>query len=604
MKRRIQFSGWLPLALWVMAVGGLHAQLVIPPRHTLDPVIPQLLQMGQHESAVMADAELDPPVTTPGRPVLLRMVVTAHPESAAQPEKIPLPTGLSGHPGGTSTSLAINNLGLQFRTTYLYWITATQAGDYPIPAFTISANSQAVPVPSLTLRVVPEGSPELVRAPTLRVEVPPGATYYVGQKINLPVLVYDSGDGSVIGLTGIKGNGDGFVFDAGLGPQARTQREFQGRQVTALSDWLAVVPTRAGQLKLSAQAQVLCRTGRHLQSVFPGYQPLFESEPATVAVKNLPPGELLGFTGLIGHFTMAAPTLSATSVTAGDPVDLLVTVQGEGNLDRLVPPAFTGDTNWQVFPATRSGDSGAAITQRRSNTFRYTMIPLQAGRLMTPKIPFAYFDPDGRAYHDLSIPPVAVTVRPSPAAPLAHAESPAGSPANTDAPVAAGLPPAAVRAGHFVGRGGPISEQRGFWLAQLVPLIGFLGLVVWDERRRYWRAHPELVRRSRARRYFRLAREQMGQASNGMAYVRAAMSALREACALPMDAHPGALVAEDILRQLPVNMDRAQAEPVVRWLFAAWERQVYRGEGPTDEAIFARRAEVEQVVEQAGRNLC
>lgn len=604
MNARTQFFGWWSLVLWLMAGEVVHAQLVIPPRHTLDPIIPQLLQMGQHESAVVADAELDPPVTTPGHPVLLRMVVTAHPESAAQPEQIPLPAGLSGHPGGTSTSLAINNMGLQFRTTYLYWITATQAGDYRIPAFTISANSQMVPVPAQTLRVVPEGSPELVRAPTLQVEVPPGASYYVGQKINLPVVAYDPGDGSVIGLTGIRGNGDGFVFDAGLGAQTRTQREFQGRQVTAISDWLAVVPTRPGRLELSAQAQVLCRNGRHLQSVFPGYQPLFESEPVTVSVKNLSPGELPGFTGLIGHFTMAAPTLSAASVTAGDPVDLVVTVHGDGNLDRLVPPTFTGDTNWQVFPASRSGESGSSIAQRQSNTFRYTMIPLQAGTLMTPKIPFAFFDPDGPAYHDLSIPSVAVNVRPSPAAPLPHPENFAGGLDSTDAPVAAGLPSPAVRAVHFVGCGWPISEQRGFWLAQLVPLIGFLGLVAWDERRRYWRAHPELVRRAQSRRQFRLAREQMRQASEGMAYVRAAISALREACALPVDAHPRALVAEDILRQLPAEVNRAQAEPVVRWLFEAWERQTYRGESTSDEAIFARRAEVEQVVEHAGRNLC
>ena len=571
----------------------------------LDPIVPQLIQMGAGESTVTADAEFDPTVAVAGEPALFRLVVTAHAESAAQPDTIPVPAGLTVRAGGSSMGLAINGRGLQFRTTFLYWVTARQPGVYHLPAFTISANSRQVPVPAQTLLVVPPGSPEAVRPAKLTVEVPPG-TYYVGQKIMLPVVLRDPGDNSVYGINGTKGEGNDFIFDSGMGQQSRSMRDYGGKPVSAIIDRLAAIPVRDGELTLTAQAVVYCRGTRHLQEAMPGYQPVFESQPATVRVKHLPKGELPGFTGLIGHFAVAAPVATPPGVRAGDPLDLAVTVTGEGNLDRLLPPPLADTADWQVFPATPDVNAPAAIEQRRSNTFHYTLIPRRAGTLATPVIPFSYFDPDRTAYFDLTIPSIMVTVLP-PAGVPAAAAAPAAPPALPEAAPPAVLPELARQPVHFGGAGLPWSERTGFRAGQLVPAALFLGLWGWDRRRRYLAAHPEVGRRARALRGLQRQRRAMRQAAergDAAAFTSAAVDALREAGA-PVDAaNPQALVGEDILAALPEGAVRSAAEPLVRPLFAAVERMNYRGEAPAPAAVFARQAELEELLEYLRRRLC
>ena len=584
--------------------GGLVASFA---GNSVDPIVQQLVQMGQGEGAVMADAELEPGVTVPGEPVLLRMIVTAHPESAAQPEQLPLPPGLSYRMGGTTTSVAMTGQGIQFRTTFLGWITANAPGLYTIPAFTISANSRMVRVPAQTLRVVAAGSPEAAaaaQAPRMSVEVPAGKTFYVGQKVTLPVLLQDPGDNSVFGLTALKGEGNDFVFDGENGRQSRAMRNLGGRTVSVLTEWMSAVPVREGELPLVVQAVVFCRGGRHLQEILPGYQPLFESLPVSVRVRHLPKGELPGFTGLIGRFSVDPPQLTAASGRAGEPVELAVTVHGEGNLDRLVPPPAGDENDWQVVPAVPDSAPPNLIEQRGANTFRYTLVPRRAGRLATPRIPFSYFDPDKGTYADLTIPPVFFQADPAAGGvPMAvQAAAPAASPAGPGNV----WPELAPEPRHFGAVSVPVSERAIFYWVNLGLAAGFLFWWGWDERRRYLAAHPEVLRRARARRELRQWERQLRAAAargDATGFARAAVGALREGCAPVSAATAEALVGEDVVRGLPRELAGPEAEAAVRGLFGAVERWQYRGETPRP-AVFAWRGELDKLLEGLRRRLC
>ena len=97
---------------------------------------------------------------------------------------------------------------------------------------------------------------------------------------------------------------------------------------------------------------------------------------------------------------------------------------------------------------------------------------------------------------------------------------------------------------------------------------------------------------------------QAAERGDAAAFTSAAVDALREACA-PVDAaNPQALVGEDILAALPEGAVRSAAEPLVRPLFAAVERMNYRGEAPAPAAVFARQAELEELLEFLRRRLC
>ena len=149
---------------------------------------------------------------------------------------------------------------------------------------------------------------------------------------------------------------------------------------------------------------------------------LLDSQPVELQVRPLPrQGELPGFTGAIGSFSLEPPRLAADPLRAGETVKLSVTVHGDGNVGRLAAPPPPQVRDWQVFAATPEPlppPSPLAVLPRQppvaqgSATFLYTLVPLTTAARATPPIPFSYFDPKRAAYVDLTIPAVPVTVRP------------------------------------------------------------------------------------------------------------------------------------------------------------------------------------------------
>ena len=555
------------------------------------------------DSPVEAQAGFEPPVAPLGAPVLYRVVVTALDESLKIPDPLPAPEVLGLRLGGRGQSYeSTGGMKLRPQTTIIFHVTTSSNGVFKIPAFEATAYGKPVKVPEAILNVVPAGTVAAREPPRLLLDLPEG-DIYVGQSLRIPVVLPLPADGSVQTIYQARITGE-FVFSEPA-PGIRQERiRRNDRSVVALVQEVTLTPLREGRQELVAQAHGLA--SRPVPGQTNAYQSanvLIDSEPVSIQVKPLPKqGQLPGFTGAIGSFQIEPPRLSTNEVRAGEPLTLTVVVHGDGNLGRLTPPQIPSLSDWSAFPPIGENLPAAFIQQRGSVGFSYTLIPLSDRVKSTPAIPFCYFDPETKAYVDLTIPPAALTVKPGPAGTASQAQAQNDSP--TDDPgrerelVLTGL---SETPGSTAVSLEPV-QQRGWFLAlQLVPAALLGGLWGWDRRRTFLEKHPDVRLKRRARRglhrELRLARR-AAAAQDATGFVNRAANALREACAPHAAANPEALVCADVLQELQPPDPSGRSGEVVRRVFAAADAIRFGGPVRNGQDLLALEPELEMVLEQ------
>lgn len=616
---------WIKLAC-VLGLAGLMAgaQTVAPPgsrpasaapppaaASPLDSLFAQLIQQGASDAMVMVDAEFDPPVSPLGNSAIYRVVVTAQQEACVMPDKLPVPPGLELTASGEGMSYSAVNQSIQYRTTFNYRVKAKETGAYTMPSFTLQANGKPVSVPAKSITIVPPGAGP---APARLIgELPPG-DIYIGQSVALRLLIPDLGNEGLMAITQSKAEGDAFIFEKLAGRQRKEVRNIEGRMVPVLIDEILAIPIKEGRHPVTLHAFVIgTRKPDPRMISLPSYYPLLDSDPLEVPVKHLPAeGELPGFTGLIGAFQVDPPTLSTNQVRAGDPIAMVVTVRGHGNLPRLVPPKPAPTPDWQIFPPAPDSSPPTIIQLRGTNVFAYPLIPLRQSIQATPAIPFSYFDPQQKRYVDITIPPVPIRVLP-PNEVIAQPRK--GMKA--DALAETGLPPRGIAKGAAPASHAPLHpprthrvvplQERPWFLALQVLLgAGLAGLWTWDRRRHYLALHPEILRKRRARRGLRRERRHLRRAAarkDAAGFVRASVNALREACAPHAAAQPEALVCADVLHELAPAERDGEAGRMVRKLFSLADAATFRNKAPELPVLLSHQPQLEQLLEGLRRRL-
>ncbi|HZQ46693.1 MAG TPA: BatD family protein, partial [Verrucomicrobiae bacterium] len=562
------------------------------------------------DSPVEAHAEFNPPVAAVGERVVYRVVVTALDESLKLPEVLPAPNGLEVHAGGRGQIYQpTGNNKLRPQTTVIFHVMATTNGTFTMPSFEVMAYGKPVKVPETSLGVVPAGDTTAGHEPLrLLVRLPEGDTY-VGQTIKIPLILPDPGDGTVHGMSqpGITGE---FIFSEPFLTGLRSEMIQHGdKTIPAFVQELTITPMREGPQTLVAQANAIAfrpvpgQTNGAMQP----YPMLVDSDPFTLQVKPLPvEGRLPGFTGAVGEFQIEPPKLSTNEVHAGEPLTVTVILRGEGNMGRLTPPPPPSLRDWQTFPPISDSSASAAIQRFGFASFSYPLIPLSDEIKSTPAIPFSYFDPKKKAYVDLTIPAVPITVKSAATGKLAQAQPPsgAGSGLESDDPnrekalVMTGL---AETPGKTVGSLRPLQARWWFLALQLLPAAGLGGLWACERRRRHLAKHPEIVLKRRARRGLRreLRRARRAAAAqDANSFVTGAINALREACAPHGAANPEALVCADVLHELPVAEQQGRAGETVRRLFTAADALRFGGQVREGSHLLTLKPELERVLDQ------
>lgn len=550
-------------------------------------------------------AVFDPPVVRVGEEATYRVTVDALSDSINWPDKLPAPSGLLLRPSARGQILQQLGGTLLPRSVFNHRARSDRPGIYLIPEFTVQAYGRPVTIPAARLEVVPANSPTSSALTRLQLELPL-TNVFAGQAVNARVRQSATGPGAVPGLTQVELIGDGILVDRSL-----TQQRFEGRpgNPTNLATFVhdtTFIPLRAGTITLTGQGfQSASLFGSPTTltgpTTIPGGLPalsLLDSDPVTITVRSLPKeGELPGFTGGIGHLTIDPPVLSTNRLRVGEPVKLTITVRGQGNLGRLLPPTPQPTGEWQVF-SDNSETSPALIRARGFVTFSYALIPMSTATRSTPALPFSYFDPTRATYVDLTIPPVSVTVQPGPQPTDTQALAFAASQkiGATNEPVLSEL---AKEPGATAASLVPLALRRWFPLAQAAPVLGFVGLWTWDRRRRFLEAHPDIMVRRRARRALRQARRELQAAvrkGDAAGVVKFGVEAMRVTAAPHFPAEPRALVGSDVLGLFSDQERQGKFGETVRQLFTHADAAQFGTQSPDGRTLLAAHGDIERML--------
>ncbi len=203
-----------------------------------------------------------------------------------------------------------------------------------------------------------------------------------------------------------------------------------------------------------------------------------ETDPVVIEVQPLPPAAPAGFTGAVGSFDVTA-VVDDTNGRVNEPVQLTVTVTGEGNIETLPDPDWPDFIDWRVFESP-SNSSSRVFDGRMigSRVYETVLVPEKSGMLTVPEIGYTYFDPSVDEYVEAITDPIVMSIE--------VGDGLSSQPSSTGGS-------AVERAGSDVRHIKPVPSSLGqsgtaltgsllYWAAWTVPLIALAGAVALRRR--------------------------------------------------------------------------------------------------------------------------
>ena len=195
-------------------------------------------------------------------------------------------------------------------------------------------------------------------------------------------------------------------------PGIAASRQVNGRWYDLFIVHQVVFPLTAGTVTVGS-ASLQYSVPRAFQ-FFSQDEPYSMRSPVRkIRVRPLPDaGRPAGFLGAVGHGLEISRRLEPTTLHAGEPVTVSVSVKGQGNVALWPDPdlawpagirAYEDRTDDRIEMA--NGEVGGA------KTFRYVAVPDSAGTVTLPAIRYPYYDPD-RGYTSASAPAAVIAVAP------------------------------------------------------------------------------------------------------------------------------------------------------------------------------------------------
>ena len=559
-------------------------------------------------------AVFDPLVISLGEKSTYRITINAVSDSIRWPEDIYAPGELTLKQSARGQTLQPAGAVLKPMTTINHHVAATAAGDFTIPEFKVKVYGRNVTVPAARLTVSTNPPIATTDVPRLFLEIAETNTYS-GQPVKVRVLMPATQGNLMQALQQVQLNGDGILLDQSAVRQRIQQMEFSGRVGPTYIYESTLIPLVAGRIDVTAQAftagnqfsgSIVIQGGAVIQGGPPQYL-LLDSDSVQMNVQPLPrTGELPGFNGAIGQFTLEPPQLSTNRVRVGEPVKLLVMFRTDGDIKRLLAPPPPAVTNWQMFPPVAEGGlmlTATANAISSAQTFSYTLIPLTNNMTATPAIPFSCFDPAQKKYVDLTIPAVTIKVLSGGATAEAQAIAQVAAAATNERKLKLSeLATTPGRTASLV----PLQLQSGFLWGQFVPIFGFTGLWLWDRRRRFYELHPQLLVRKRALRALRRERVELSkaaQAGDSARFAALAVSTMRIGSAPHFPAAPRALVGRDVLEFLDESDRNGQSGEVVRKIFSTTDAAQFSTAAMDAGDLLAVRTELDRVLDRLEEKL-
>jgi hypothetical protein len=470
-------------------------------------------------TAVLSDSEVEV-----GESVQLEIRVTGGGRDAGVPEQITV-DGLEIQRTGTSQQYEMNNFKVTSSITYNYTVLPTKPGTFVIPSQTIRIEGKTLRTPELTLHAIDSSGAATARGNSSASRDPqrssttgivfaelivPKKSAYVGEVVPVQIrLGFDPRTQPQL-LEGPEITGQGFTSQKLQQPGQRRET-INGRPYLVVSFKTAIAAAHSGKFEIGpvqAKAQVSVprrQQPRHQQRApfnlwdfnDPFNDPFFQdpfgafaerrdvevkSDPVPFDVKPLPPNAPPGFAGAVGNFTMTTDA-KPKSVQVGDPITVTSIINGRGNFDRVNAPVLEEETGWHKYPPSSKFTQDDDVGISGSKSFETVISPNEKKRDL-PAFAFSYFDPVKESYVTLRSDAVPIVVEGG-AAPTPNVA--VSTPVASAAPAAGKTAPADIlyqmsERGRIVKTFTPVYTQPIFWTAQLVPLLGLIGLGGWKVR--------------------------------------------------------------------------------------------------------------------------
>ncbi|MBI2870302.1 MAG: protein BatD [Candidatus Omnitrophica bacterium] len=458
---------------------------------------------------------------------------------------------------GSSTNISIVNGQMRSSARFTFVMVPHAPGVFTIPSVEVQANGSVYKTDPITVEVLdggvapapPRTGPAPPRTPPQTPARPPAAGPAVPQPPELNEFEYERGDIFIRAwvdkpeayvneqvlltytvYTRLEASIREFAEDPKFTgfwqeefpPEKKLKTErvrIQGRDfVKADVRRVALFPTKSGTLAIDPGilvAQVSVRERDPFfdeffnDSFFAGWgrtltrsvERRLATRPISVEVKDFPQeGKPEHFTGAVGDFDITAH-IDTQEVEENEPVTLKLKVFGEGNVQTVQEP------KWARLEGFKYYDSG---TTTDVNTFEQSvigekayekvLIPQKEGSYEIPPFEFAYFDPASGTYRNKKTGGFALKVKPGPVEEqVSAAARTQGSQQEIEL---LGMDIQYIRQdlGRLRPKTAPLYERPFYLWIHALPVLAYLGVLVWTRRRERLGRNPALARLERARR--------------------------------------------------------------------------------------------------------
>lgn len=135
------------------------------------------------------------------------------------------------------------------------------------------------------------------------------------------------------------------------------------------------------------------------------------SNKISLKVKDLPANAPTEYKNAVGDFKVNLSTNSTEKIEVNKPINLRLTVSGEGNMENLILPTIKKSSDYEVFQPKISKKLKIGENGINGEIFAdYILVPKKAGALSILTDEFSYFNPKDRDYTDLGAQEVIVNV--------------------------------------------------------------------------------------------------------------------------------------------------------------------------------------------------
>jgi len=546
--------------------------------------------------------------------------------SATPKGDLPKVDGLDVVGTSSGNSIKIVNGAMSTDFSFKFSVRALKPGQYTMPAFTVTVNGKTLTVPAATLKVTDQPTQAKVSAggrgsttasgnSISLTAKPPRTDIYVGEKLPLDLTLtwkpelqpqlageftQDNDSFERVELTGKPSQYDvpvnGQRYGAATWHSALTSIKSGPQTLRFTMPLLVSTPDQTGSDPMTA---ILMGS---IPNMFAQQQSLsLVSTPLDLNVLPLPDeGRPGNFTGGIGSFSITPPSLPSTNLQVGVPVTLKITVNGQGNFDRLQAPSLDLGTLWRTYTPKENFTAQDAIGYHGQKTFEYVIMPMSDSITTLPVVQFNYFDPDKKTYVEQPTQPIPITVKP---APPGQAPVPlpaiANTPSESAKPELVGLhldpgtwqtpPPRLWLASPY------------FWGAQAVPAVLFATLVITRRRQLRLENDPLYARRLRARSQAQsaLARARSAAAQGHAAeFYSVAQRALQEAATQDRLDAPEALTWQEFDAHLAKSGASSDVRQQAREIFEAGDALRFGGFTPDQADLNAAATRLATLVKE------